>query len=74
MFHEDMKGMDKITMTLEPLSVCAGLKDAGYKSIKDIVRKMMKTKSKKFIFLFCVKIINRLEFLMIFLHNDLAFQ
>ncbi|CAG9540926.1 unnamed protein product [Cercopithifilaria johnstoni] len=43
-FHEDMKGMDKIIMTVEPLPICAGLKDAGYESIKNVVRKMMKTK------------------------------
>ncbi|VDK76886.1 unnamed protein product [Litomosoides sigmodontis] len=44
MFHEDNKGMDKITMTVEPLSICAGLKHIGYESIKSTVREMMKTK------------------------------
>lgn len=48
MFHEDNKGMDKITMTIEPLSICAGLKDVGYESIKSVVREMMKIKSMKF--------------------------
>ncbi|VBB30566.1 unnamed protein product [Acanthocheilonema viteae] len=44
MFHEDTKGMDKITMTVEPLSICDGLKGVGYESIKNVVRKMMETK------------------------------
>uniref|UniRef100_A0A915Q2H1 RNA helicase n=1 Tax=Setaria digitata TaxID=48799 RepID=A0A915Q2H1_9BILA len=44
MFHEDPKRMDKITMTLEPLPLCVGLKDADYGPIKNVVREMMKTK------------------------------
>uniref|UniRef100_A0A0R3RYT6 RNA helicase n=1 Tax=Elaeophora elaphi TaxID=1147741 RepID=A0A0R3RYT6_9BILA len=44
MFHADTKRMDKITMTIEPLSICLGLNDAGYKFIKNVVQEMMKTK------------------------------
>ncbi|EFO26157.1 type III restriction enzyme [Loa loa] len=44
MFYEDTKRMDKITTTIEPLPICAKLKDVGYESIKNVVREMMKTK------------------------------
>uniref|UniRef100_A0AAF5PTP0 RNA helicase n=2 Tax=Wuchereria bancrofti TaxID=6293 RepID=A0AAF5PTP0_WUCBA len=44
MFYEDAKKMDKIIMTIEPLPLCAGLKDASYGSIKNVVQEMMKNK------------------------------
>lgn len=53
-------------MTVEPLPICTGLKDAGYESIKNIVREMMKNKSMKFIFLFYLNIINRIKIFLIF--------
>ncbi|VDN85452.1 unnamed protein product [Brugia pahangi] len=44
MFYEDAKKMDKIIMTIEPLPLCAGLKDASYGSIKNVVQEMMRSK------------------------------
>lgn len=73
MFDEDTKRMDKITMTVEPLPICTGLKDAGYESIKNIVREMMKNKSMKFIFLFYLNIINRIKIFLIFFSAQLLF-
>lgn len=73
MFDEDTKRMDKITMTVEPLPICTGLKDVGYESIKNIVREMMKNKSMKFIFLFYLNIINRIKIFLIFFSAQLLF-
>ncbi|VDM94659.1 unnamed protein product [Onchocerca ochengi] len=44
MFSEDTKKMDKITMTIESLPICAALKDKGYESITNVVREMIKSK------------------------------
>lgn len=47
MFNEDPRRMDKITMTLEPIPVCAALKDAEYEPIKSVVKELMNSKSKQ---------------------------